>query len=918
MQDKKQESNNINNNISDELLFMLSSTDVNCQIQAVNELAKIAGIESYEILKKLLKKKNPVLKTYIKQALAQLENVFKSTDEKLYNQLMEQKEAEAALKKSKKSGGPAAASQNQGQQSGAGEDTSGGKEGPDAKFELTDERLVILKSSIADEDLKKRILAAKVCPKFGRNAEIEKLLIERLEIEQNNFVIATLLIALGKCSVNSTKNIIADFLTNADERVRANAVEGLEFLEDSGVISLLMPFANDSSVRVRTNIARFLCKYDQAAVRNILVDMINSNDEEQVDAAKYVIAAAKFDLESPAASEKSAEQKEKAKKSAVLNEKKAQAPKSSPVSIILALILFFSTIIFAYYYFKDVNTGSDSLKIGSEDGVMNKNSSKEVELRLAGELAGEIEAKIAERKFFEARYALNKLNKKKRDDMNYIFEAEIKIGEGDFHEAFKSLKNINKLKLADKLRARFYFNLGICYHNFKNYEQAAEFYKIAKNSSGSENPYKSKAESLEVEVIKQIAAVKECAQKLASDFFKTCEIALNNEGPKALKIFLTGQNVYDDFEKKWRANCSDIKNWYIKFNSLTNEISLRPGGKVEIISKVLQEWHLLSFGGYSCIYYYYTDFEFSEAADIMSGKNQYLTLKNIKKIKFDHGQPADYEKNAVAFLSMAQAADSGKTDEIKLARSAFDQNSGNVIAAMELISNSEGQTTAEIETLCDAAKKIKPENYVNYFKFGPNCLRASLLDLIANFYLNAGKSEKFLETINLLISEKSDYAQAYLELAIYYSKLGDLKKANEFYGKAFKNEPDFPALEIYYHNDAFTENFSLMKKIDEVPDLNPNDLLDEFDILIRTYPSYWRTYYNAGRFLMLKEDYESASLFFNKALEITPDNFTAVSRLAFCYYRMNKPDLARKAIDKAEKLLPDNFYIKKIKKGLTN
>lgn len=89
---------------------------------------------------------------------------------------------------------------------------------------------------------------------------IEKLreLIKNERESLDKFELATVIIELGKKGDISDNKIILEFINHPDDRVRANAIEAIEYLGDKQTIDVLTEFLNDTSNRVRTNVIKFM------------------------------------------------------------------------------------------------------------------------------------------------------------------------------------------------------------------------------------------------------------------------------------------------------------------------------------------------------------------------------------------------------------------------------------------------------------------------------------------------------------------------------------------------------------------------------------------------------------------------------------------------------------------------------------
>lgn len=112
---------------------------------------------------------------------------------------------------------------------------------------------------------------------------------ERIAVERDPHVIATLVKLLGKVGGPEHINTIRKFLAHEDLRVRANAIEGLELIGSEKIIPFVAPFLNDGDNRIRANAAKALAKFQSAQVMNMLAAMSRSEHPWMRDSAIYAL-----------------------------------------------------------------------------------------------------------------------------------------------------------------------------------------------------------------------------------------------------------------------------------------------------------------------------------------------------------------------------------------------------------------------------------------------------------------------------------------------------------------------------------------------------------------------------------------------------------------------------------------------------
>lgn len=127
--------------------------------------------------------------------------------------------------------------------------------------------------------------------------------VEQLACEKSPEVISALLIAVGKLGDDSKIKAIAPFLNSGNSRVRANAIEALEYIGSTKIYPYVILKIEDPDNRVRSNAAKALKKLDSVTALRILKAMLaSSNVAMQASAAyvmRFVIDEANIELLAP-------------------------------------------------------------------------------------------------------------------------------------------------------------------------------------------------------------------------------------------------------------------------------------------------------------------------------------------------------------------------------------------------------------------------------------------------------------------------------------------------------------------------------------------------------------------------------------------------------------------------------------------
>lgn len=116
---------------------------------------------------------------------------------------------------------------------------------------------------------------------------------QRLRVEDDNFVIATIVKAMGILGGKKEIETIAPYLNHDDSRVRANAIEGLEMISKKGfsgeIIPMLFPQIKDPDHRVRVNALKAMIGSGRVDISAMLSDLLDAPELWTRDSAIYAI-----------------------------------------------------------------------------------------------------------------------------------------------------------------------------------------------------------------------------------------------------------------------------------------------------------------------------------------------------------------------------------------------------------------------------------------------------------------------------------------------------------------------------------------------------------------------------------------------------------------------------------------------------
>lgn len=167
--------------------------------------------------------------------------------------------------------------------------------------------------------------------------------------------------------------------------------------------------------------------------------------------------------------------------------------------------------------------------------------------------------------------------------------------------------------------------------------------------------------------------------------------------------------------------------------------------------------------------------------------------------------------------------------------------------------------------------------------------------LMANANLDYSLNSVIVE-LNRKLADKPRDPGTLMSLGHVYRILGQMAEANRFYQKALEVDPD------NFHSNLFSA-------MAQAEDDSFEGALKNLDAAIRLQPMELYPWMAKGKILMLmKRDAEAAESF-RKALEIQPDNRQALFALSLIEQRLNRPEEARKLLEKLHASRPDDLFV---------
>jgi HEAT repeat protein len=136
---------------------------------------------------------------------------------------------------------------------------------------------------LTEEDEQVAIAAIETVGRLGMD-QYNDLLVLLVDQAESSRVLATMLVCLGRLGFVESVPTVAFYLTHDDPRVRANAVQALEFLRDPKSTSLVHLSLNDPHPRVVSNAIKALWGWGELRVRRLLGKMLQGTAGQRLAA----------------------------------------------------------------------------------------------------------------------------------------------------------------------------------------------------------------------------------------------------------------------------------------------------------------------------------------------------------------------------------------------------------------------------------------------------------------------------------------------------------------------------------------------------------------------------------------------------------------------------------------------------------
>lgn len=820
-----------------ELLIGLTAADINARVEAINALGFSRRLEAIKPLKGLLKEGGTVLRSYAKQALGRLEADLRARNV----------DVSAALADAPPPERPADPPPG-----------DGSAPAPPARPSIDFDKL---KRLLADNDPKTRIGAIQAAAQLAGAAALP-LLRERLAVEYHLFVIASLVIHLGKVGSEEELPLLYPFLLHDDERIRANAVEALGAIGRGVEVARLIPLLQDPSERVKTAAARTLAQVDPGAVADATDEAARSKDTAMRDAADSLSGMRERPAPVP-------------KRPAVT----VQAPRRAAWPAALAALLLLAAGGIGFYHWKSSRPAAApdlpapvAAPAGDEGAARYRERLAEAETLVAAGRLELAEVQVGLLLRDAARTGETGLTAEDRFAPR-LLHGEILLARGNLAAARGALDRlVPPPPFAPRhllARARIEAAAG---------DDARALPLLEELCALPESPETRSGAALRDEIRARFRAADDALRGRVAARHRTMLAALAEAGPDGAEPFFL-KRAWPQARREWEAALAGTNRRAVEAGSFEVRIR-RDGTGLTVTLETIELLHLLRDGNtpallpFHRLYEYTPDDEPAVRAMLPAPREPALA-----------GPLAELARATRAALSRPEEGE-------ELLAALLARAPGNGHAALLLAESHLARGAAEkvLELLGTGECLLA---FDPPLRFGDARLRARAVALSANALRSRGDRDGYLALLARASELDPDNALILLERYVATRSAGDEAGARAIGQALLRACPDFPHFERY----AWPESFLALPEAERlVASGNLKDAAERLTTMIQRDPDYWRPHYIFGIAFASLERHDQAIGSLEKAHAANPRHAGVLRRLALSLFANEEfPDALRRA-----------------------
>lgn len=112
-----------------------------------------------------------------------------------------------------------------------------------------------------------------------------------IDNEKDESVLGPALMAYLKIGRLEAMETARGFLKSSTSRLKADVIEGMGYIDDPGVLELVIPCLDDKANRVRANAAKVMWSFSPVRTSDYLLEMIQSKDEGKIKSAAFILGS---------------------------------------------------------------------------------------------------------------------------------------------------------------------------------------------------------------------------------------------------------------------------------------------------------------------------------------------------------------------------------------------------------------------------------------------------------------------------------------------------------------------------------------------------------------------------------------------------------------------------------------------------
>lgn len=804
-------------------LLGLTSEDINQRIEAVRILGCSRRIEAIKPLRQAFRDGGNILRSYARQALERLQEDLQLERLTLVDDMTESA-------------------------------SSGEKTEDDTPRRLNMDKL---REHLENNDPKIRIGVAQAAAQF-KEKELLPDLVNRLDREYHLFVIASLLLAIGKLGGDDELDVLYPYLKHDDERIRANALEAIQHTGSRKVdLTLILHLVNDPAERVANNAARLISMFDSSQVGKSL-DSVENNPEMQQTAT----AVKKMRGDPPL-------------QPTILATPAITPTKVPWIPVTLTLIVLIATA--GFFLFRPAPPAVE------EPATPVVTNTPDPEL-IRVERLEELETLLQEDKLNRAEILLRTAIKENKDDpMTRLLAAEFLIRRKLWLKASEALSDLQPPRGRENHFNLLLTEIDLGLDNKINALRRLEELTAQRSEDRWVTKGKLIFQKLQQQFKQEDARVLEGVRNWLNQWFT---LLSSDFSPVELEKLVEDNTLRKSIIEQIQLEQANSSQW--KTLQISSEVRLeRKREGPRIIAECLEFQQGRMTGGLPVFIPQHRIYTFS-----YDPKPTLINLENAT----DPGIMIDHPLTGLAGVWQMRLRNlKDSVDKLVELQARFPDNGYIHLTLAETLQSL--QKSQEIIEQLNG--KINSFHFQPAHLLGDDILRGELYDLLANARRDTGDTEGFARDLAEAARLAPEHCRILVEQMALAQETNDTGTWTKAYQQALQSEPDYPFLDRIFYPEMFSQ---ILQVRDLITQQNFRDSMEILTTMRQKNQKYWRIYAESGEIFFRLERTDQAITQFEEALKLNPGHAGLMRRLAQCFFLNEETEdaraWARKALDR--------------------